>query len=494
MGKPTGFLEYDREVGENRKPKERLQDYKEFHQTLDLEQQCIQGARCMDCGIPFCQSGVLISGMVSGCPLNNLIPEWNDLVYRGKWDLAYERLIKTNPFPEFTGRVCPAPCESGCTVGLNGAAVSIKDNERAIIDNAFKNKKVKANFPLKRTGKKVAVIGSGPSGLAVADTLNKCGHKVTIFEREDRPGGLLMYGIPNMKLDKEVILRRIHLMAEEGIKFINNVNVGESYESKKILDNFDAVILATGASQPRDLKVEGRNKVKGVYFAVDFLKANTKSLLDSNHEDNNYISAKDKNIIIIGGGDTGTDCVATSLRHGCKSLVQFEIMGKPVKERAINNPWPEWPKILKVDYGQEEFIEIYGKDPREYLTTVTALHEDKEGNLESIDTIKVEWKKDESGRFSPVLVKGSEKNWKAELLLIAMGFTGSQDYIKNAFLVESDLRSNIKANNIDFKTNIPKVFTVGDARRGQSLVVSAISEGVSAGIVIDNFLRKNERF
>ena len=302
-----------------------------------------------------------------------------------------------------------------------------------------------------------------------------------------------MYGIPNMKLDKEVVLRRIHLMAEEGIKFINNVDVGESYESKKILDNFDAVILATGASQPRDLKVEGRNKVKGVYFAVDFLKSNTKSLLDSNHEDDKYISAKDKNVIIIGGGDTGTDCVATSLRHGCKSLVQFEIMEKPVKERAINNPWPEWPKILKVDYGQEEFIEIYGKDPREYLTTVTALHEDKEGNLESIDTIKVEWKKDEGGRFSPVLVKGSEKNWKAELLLIAMGFTGSQDYIKDAFLVESDFKSNIKANDKDFKTNIPKVFSIGDARRGQSLVVTAIREGISAGIVIDNFLRKNER-
>lgn len=490
MGKPTGFLEYDREEGKNREPKERLKDYKEFHKRLPLEKQCIQGARCMDCGVPFCQSGVLFSGMVSGCPLHNLIPEWNDLVYRGKWDLAYERLNKTNPFPEFTGRVCPAPCEAGCTAGLNGPSVTIKENERAIIDVAFQNKTVKANPPAKRTGKKVAVIGSGPAGLAAADTLNKCGHKVTVFERSDRPGGLLMYGIPNMKLDKEVIIRRVHLMAEEGIRFVNNANVGDNYDAKEILDEYDAVVLATGASEPRDLQAEGRDKVNGVHFAVDFLKANTKSLLDSNHEDNNYISAKDKNVIVIGGGDTGTDCVGTSLRHGCTSLVQFEIMGEPVKERSDNNPWPEWPKILKVDYGQEEFIELYGKDPREYLTTVTALHGDKDGNLESVDTVKVGWKKDENGRFSPVPVKGSEKNWRAELVLLAMGFTGSQSYIKNAFGVESDARSNIKAEEKDFQTNIPKVFATGDARRGQSLVVTAINEGIQAGIAVNEFLRK----
>ena len=334
MGKPTGFLEYDREEGKNREPKERLKDYKEFHKRLPLEKQCIQGARCMDCGVPFCQSGVLFSGMVSGCPLHNLIPEWNDLVYRGKWDLAYERLNKTNPFPEFTGRVCPAPCEAGCTAGLNGPSVTIKENERAIIDTAFENGTVKANPPIKRTGKTVAVIGSGPAGLAAADTLNKCGHKVTVFERSDRPGGLLMYGIPNMKLDKEVILRRVHLMAEEGVRFVNNANVGDNYDAKQILDEYDAVVLATGASEPRDLQAEGRSNVNGVHFAVDFLKANTKSLLDSNHADNNYISAKDKNVIVIGGGDTGTDCVGTSLRHGCKSLVQFEIMGEPAKERS----------------------------------------------------------------------------------------------------------------------------------------------------------------
>jgi len=490
MGKPTGFLEYDREVGKNRDPKERLNDYKEFHKSLPLENQCIQGARCMDCGVPFCQSGVLFSGMVSGCPLHNLIPEWNDLVYRGKWDLAYERLNKTNPFPEFTGRVCPAPCEAGCTAGLNGPSVTIKENERAIIDTAFENGTVKANAPTKRTGKTVAVIGSGPAGLAAADTLNKCGHKVTVLERSDRPGGLLMYGIPSMKLDKEVILRRVHLMAEEGVRFVNNANVGDNYDAKQISDEYDAVVLATGASEPRDLQVEGRSEAKGVHFAVDFLKANTKSLLDSNHADNNYISAKDKNVIVIGGGDTGTDCVGTSLRHGCKSLVQFEIMGEPAKERAESNPWPEWPKILKVDYGQEEFIELYGKDPREYLTTVTALHKDKDGNLESVDTVKVEWKKDESGRFSPVPFKGSEKNWKAELVLLAMGFTGSQSYIKDAFGVESDVRTNIKAGEADFRTNIPKVFATGDARRGQSLVVTAINEGIQAGIAVNEFLRK----
>ncbi|WP_315068320.1 glutamate synthase subunit beta [uncultured Clostridium sp.] len=490
MGKPTGFLEYDREEGKNREPKERLQDYNEFHTRLPLEKQCIQGARCMDCGVPFCQSGVLFSGMVSGCPLHNLIPEWNDLVYKGKWDLAYERLNKTNPFPEFTGRVCPAPCEAGCTAGLNGPSVTIKENERAIIDTAFDNGIVKANAPLKRTGKKVAVIGSGPAGLAAANTLNKCGHKVTVFERSDRPGGLLMYGIPNMKLDKEVILRRINLMAEEGVRFVTNANVGENYNAKEILEEYDAVVLATGASQPRDLVAEGRNDVKGIHFAVDFLKANTKSLLDSKHADNNYISAEGKNVIVIGGGDTGTDCVGTSLRHGCKSLVQFEIMGEPSKERAANNPWPEWPKILKVDYGQEEFIDLYGRDPREYLTTVTAIHADKDGNLESVDTVKVEWKKDENGRFGPVPVKGSEKTYQAELVLLAMGFTGSQSYIKEAFGVESDARTNIKASNEDFETNIPKVFATGDARRGQSLVVTAISEGIQAGIAVNEFLRK----
>lgn len=489
MGKPTGFLEYERKEGKNRDIQERLKDYDEFHTRLTLEEQQIQAARCMDCGVPFCQSGIAISGMVTGCPLHNLIPEWNDLAYRGKWKLAYERLKKTSPFPEFTSRVCPSPCQAACTCGINGPAVNIKENERAIIDTAFENGYIKANAPANRTGKTVAVIGSGPAGLAVADKLNKCGHKVTVFERSDRPGGLLMYGIPNMKLDKKVVLRRIHLMAEEGVKFVCNTDIGHDYEASEILDGFDAVVLATGASQPRDLLAEGRKDAKGIYYAVDFLKANTKSLLDSNHEDGEYISAKDKNVIIIGGGDTGTDCVATSLRHGCKSLVQFEIMGEPVKERAANNPWPEWPKVLKVDYGQEEYIELFGKDPREYLTTVTKVNTDKDGNVESVDTVKVEWKKGENGRFAPVPVSGTEKNYKAELILLAMGFTGSQNYIKEAFGVESDDRSNIKAEYGSFNTNNPKVFSTGDARTGQSLVVRAIADGIAAGEAIDKFLR-----
>ncbi|NFN92939.1 glutamate synthase subunit beta [Clostridium botulinum] len=490
MGKPTGFLEYDREVGLNREPKERLKDYDEFHKSLSLEKQSIQGARCMDCGVPFCQSGTLFSGMVSGCPLHNLIPEWNDLVYKGKWDLAYERLRKTNPFPEFTGRVCPAPCEAGCTVGLNGPAVTIKENERAIIDTAFNNGKVVASAPIKRTGKNVAIIGSGPAGLAAANTLNKCGHKVTVYERNDRPGGLLMYGIPNMKLDKEVILRRIRIMAEEGIKFITNANVGENYEPNDLLDKYDAIVLATGASKPRDLNVNGKDKAKGIHFAVDFLKANTKSLLDSNHDDNNYISAKDKNVIVIGGGDTGTDCVGTCLRHGCKSLVQLEIMSKPLNERNEDNPWPEWPKILKVDYGQEEFINLYGKDPREYLTTVTGINVDNEGNIISVNTVKVEWIKDNNGRMCPILIKGSEKTYEADLVLLAMGFTGTEDYIKKSFGIEFDSRNNINANSVDFETNIPKVFATGDARIGQSLVVTAISEGINSGLRVNEFLRK----
>ena len=491
MGKPTGFLEYERKEGKDRDIKERLKDYDEFHTRLTLEEQQIQAARCMDCGVPFCQSGVLISGMVTGCPLHNLIPEWNDLAYRGKWELAYERLHKTSPFPEFTSRVCPSPCQAACTCGINGPAVNIKENERAIIDTAFENGKVKANPPAKRTGKTVAVIGSGPAGLAVADKLNKCGHKVTVFERSDRPGGLLMYGIPNMKLDKQVVLRRINLMAEEGVKFVCNANVGENYDAQQICDEYDAVVLATGASQPRDLACEGREGVKGIHFAVDFLKANTKSLLDSKHEDGNYINAEGKNVIVIGGGDTGTDCVATCLRHGCKSLVQFEIMGEPPKTRTESNPWPEWPKVLKVDYGQKEFIELYGKDPREYLTTVTKVHADKDGNVESVDTVKVEWKKGENGRFSPVPVEGSEKNYKAELILLAMGFTGSQEYLKKAFGVESDARSNIKSEYGTFNTNVPKIFSTGDARTGQSLVVRAIADGIAAGQAVDKFLRED---
>lgn len=489
MGKPTGFLEFEREEGKNIDPIERLEGFEEFHKLLPKEKQEKQGARCMDCGIPFCQSGILINGMVSGCPINNLIPEWNDLIYRGKWKLALKRLLKTNNFPEFTGRVCPAPCEAACTAGINGPAITIKENERSIIDRAFEEGLIKPEPPKVRSGKKVAVIGSGPAGLATADSLNKRGHNVVVFERHDRIGGLLMYGIPNMKLDKSVIDRRVNLMKEEGVEFVTNANVGDDYRAEDILNNFDAVILATGASNPRDLKAPGR-ELNGVHFAVDFLRANTKSLLDSNLSDGNFISAKDKNVIVIGGGDTGTDCVGTSLRHGCKSLVQFEIMNKPPLERADNNPWPQWPRILKVDYGQQEFEAKYGEDPRKYAINVKSFEGDSEGNLTKVNTVDVKWEKNDKGAFVPVEVPGSEKEWKAELVLLAMGFLGTQDYVSNAFGVELDARTNVKAGYGNFRTNVDKVFAAGDSRRGQSLVVWAINEGRAVAKEVDSYLAK----
>ncbi|WP_315113840.1 glutamate synthase subunit beta [Clostridium intestinale] len=489
MGKPTGFLEFEREEGKNIDPIERLEGFEEFHKLLPKEKQEKQGARCMDCGIPFCQSGILINGMVSGCPINNLIPEWNDLIYRGKWKLALKRLLKTNNFPEFTGRVCPAPCEAACTAGINGPAITIKENERSIIDRAFEEGLIKPEPPKVRSGKKVAVIGSGPAGLATADSLNKRGHNVVVFERHDRIGGLLMYGIPNMKLDKSVIDRRVNLMKEEGVEFVTNANVGDDYRAEDILNNFDAVVLATGASNPRDLKAPGR-ELNGVHFAVDFLRANTKSLLDSNLSDGNFISAKDKNVIVIGGGDTGTDCVGTSLRHGCKSLVQFEIMNKPPLERSDNNPWPQWPRILKVDYGQQEFEAKYGEDPRKYAINVKSFEGDSEGNLTKVNTVDVKWEKNDKGAFVPVEVPGSEKEWKAELVLLAMGFLGTQDYVSNAFGVELDARTNVKAGYGNFRTNVDKVFAAGDSRRGQSLVVWAINEGRAVAKEVDSYLAK----
>lgn len=486
MGKPTGFLEYERELPGDRSPKERIADWNEFHHHFIPEKQQIQGARCMDCGTPFCHTGILYQGMAMGCPINNLIPEWNDLVYRGLWKEAIERLHKTNNFPEFTGRVCPAPCEGSCTLGYNEPAVTIKNNECFIIDTAFENGWVTPNPPAVRTGKKVAVIGSGPSGLACAAQLNKAGHWVTVFERADRIGGLLTYGIPNMKLDKKIVERRVKLMEAEGVKFVANTEVGKDYPANKLREEFDAVVLCGGATKPRDLNVEGR-EFKGVYFAMEFLTANTKSLLDSNLSDGNYISAKDKDVIVIGGGDTGTDCVATSLRHGCRSVVQFEIIPQLPPARAANNPWPEWPKIHKVDYGQEEAMAVFGNDPRIYCINTKKIVGDENGNVKEVHTVNVEWKQVD-GKWTFVEVPGSEKIWPAQLVLLAMGFLGPEDNLLQQLGVERDQRSNAKAEYNQYHTNVTGVFAAGDMRRGQSLVVWAINEGRGAARECDRFL------
>lgn len=395
MGKATGFMEYDREVSPAVEPKNRIKNFNEFHAPLSEAKQRQQGARCMDCGVPFCQSGMMLKGMAAGCPLNNLIPEWNDLVYMGSWKQAYNRLHKTSSFPEFTSRVCPALCEAACTCGLNGSPVSVKENERAIIEKAYAQGWAAPQPPKIRTGKNVAVIGSGPSGLAAADQLNRRGHNVTVYERADRVGGLLMYGIPNMKLEKHIINRKIDVMKAEGVEFVTDADVGKDIKASKLMKEYDSVILACGAANPRDINVPGRD-AKGIYFAVDFLKSTTKSLLDSNLEDGRFISAKDKNVVIIGGGDTGNDCVGTSIRHGCKSVVQLEMMPKLPDSRAENNPWPQWPRICKTDYGQEEAIAVFGKDPRLYQTTVKEFIKDKSGNLKKIKCVKLEPKKDEA--------------------------------------------------------------------------------------------------
>jgi glutamate synthase (NADPH/NADH) small chain len=492
MGKATGFMEYQRELPKERSPRERLKDWEEFHEHFSEEQHKRQGARCMDCGIPFCHSGYLISGMASGCPLNNLIPEWNDLVYRGLWEAAVKRLESTNNFPEFTGRVCPAPCEGSCTLGMHEPAVTIKANECAIIDQGFMEGWITPELPLERTGKKVAVVGSGPAGLACAAQLNKAGHWVTVFERSDRIGGLLMYGIPNMKLNKKIVQRRVDLMAESGINFVSNTEIGKDYEVAKLMNEYDAVVLCGGATKPRDLKVEGR-ELKGIHFAMDYLKANTKSLLDSKHKDGKYISAKGKDVIVIGGGDTGTDCVATALRHGCKSLVQFEIVPHPPETRLSDNPWPEWPKVHKIDYGQEEAMNIYGADPRLYCMNTKKFVGDGNGNLKEVHTVGVNWEKDSSGRLVPKEIPGSEKVWTAQLVFLALGFLGPEEQLLDQLKVEKDERSNAKAGYGTFATNVKGVFAAGDMRRGQSLVVWAIHEGRGAARECDRYLMGKTR-
>lgn len=488
MGKPTGFMEYKREECLSEAPLKRIKHFKEFHIHLPLEQQQQQGARCMACGVPFCQSGMMIGGMASGCPLHNLIPEWNDLVYLGNWEAAYHRLKKTSNFPEFTSRVCPALCEKACTCNLNGDPVTTKDNEYAIIEHAYEMGWAKANPPKVRTGKKVAVIGSGPSGLATADQLNKRGHEVTVFERNDRVGGLLRYGIPNMKLEKSVIDRKVRIMEEEGIHFVTNANVGQNVDAKKLLKEFDRVVLCCGASNPRDINVPGRD-AKGIYFAVDFLTGVTKSLLDSNFTDGKHVAVKGKKVMVIGGGDTGNDCCGTSIRLGASSVVQLEMMPKAPDTRADNNPWPQWPRVCKTDYGQEEAIAMWGHDPRIYTTTVTEFIKNEKGELCKAKLVKLESKKDEkTGRMMMVPIAGTEQIVDVDIVLIAAGFLGTQKYVADAFGVELNQRTNVATDAGKYETNVENVFTAGDMHRGQSLVVWAIREGREAARAVDESL------
>ena len=513
MGKKTGFLEYDRETSLEISPKERIKNFNEFHVPLSEKKQRTQAARCMECGVPFCQSGMMIGGMASGCPLNNLIPEWNDCVYHGNWEEAFERLKKTNNFPEFTSRVCPSPCEAACTCNLNGEPVSNKENERSIIESAYASGLAAPKPPSVRTGKKVAVIGSGPSGLAAADQLNKRGHLVTVYERSSRIGGLLMYGIPNMKLEKQIIDRKVEVMKAEGVTFVTDANVGatkasmaprvakddsmgeylisgeeKTVKADALLKEYDSVILACGASNPRDITVKGR-EAKGIYFAVDFLKTVTASLLNSGFKDKRFVNTKGKNVLVIGGGDTGNDCVGTAVRQGCKSVVQLEMMPKPPECRAESNPWPEWPKILKTDYGQEEAIAVFGSDPRIYETTVKEFVKDKDGHVVKAKCVKLAWEKDEkTGRMNMKELPDSEYELPCDVVLIAAGFLGSQEYVTKAFGVEVNERTNVKTDAGKYATNVPGVFTAGDMHRGQSLVVWAIREGREAAREVDSAL------
>jgi glutamate synthase (NADPH/NADH) small chain len=489
MGKPTGFKEFQRELPGDLPAEERILHWKEFHRPFVDEKLQTQGARCMDCGVPFCHTGKLINGMASGCPINNLIPEWNDLVYRGLWKQALDRLLKTNNFPEFTGRVCPAPCEGSCTLGINDPPVTIKSIEQAIVEKGFEEGWIKPQPPEIRTGKKVAVIGSGPSGLACADLLNRVGHSVTVFERADRAGGLLVYGIPNMKLSKHVLTRRIDLMTAEGITFITKTEVGKDYPAGQLLKEFDAVILCGGATKPRDLPVEGRD-LKGIHFAMEFLHANTRNVLGGSLEeiDALTISARSKDVLVIGGGDTGTDCVGTSMRHGCRSITQFEIMEQPPLVRQPDNPWPEWPKVYKVDYGQEEAKAIFGQDPRQFCILTKRFVGDANGNVKEVHTVQVEWVLGANGRPTPHELPGTEKVWPAQLVLLAMGFLGPEDRLLEQMGVARDERSNVRANTEQYATNLKGVFSAGDMRRGQSLVVWAIHEGRGAAREVDRYL------
>ena len=488
MGNPTGFMNVKRALPADRHPAERLIDWLEVPQKMvqaDIEK---QASRCMDCGVPFCQSAKSeFAPAVAGCPVNNVIPEWNELVHKGRWQDAVELLHKTNNFPEFTGRVCPAPCEGACVLGINADPVTIKLHEKSIIDHAFKAGWVVAQPPSGRTGKNVAVIGSGPAGLATAAQLNKARHMVTVYERADRIGGLLMYGIPNMKLEKELVQRRVDILAEEGIEFVTDTEVGKDISVEQLEQDFDAVVLCIGATVPRDLPVEGR-ELNGVHFAMDFLKANTKSLLDSKHSDGNYINAAGKNVVVIGGGDTGTDCIGTSLRHQCTNAIQLEIMPRPPEKRAADNPWPQWPKRLLVDYGQNEAIAIQGQDPRQYLVMTKKIESDGQGNVKAVHTVDITWQRNDNGQMIPQEIAGSEKVLPADIVLIAMGFMGPEGGLVEQFGLEQDNRSNIAAQYDKFTTSKPGIFAAGDGRRGQSLIVWAIDEGRRCAREVDTFL------
>ena len=476
MGKATGFLELDRQVESYREVDVRINDYDEIFSgshNLDLLQE--QGSRCMDCGVPFCQSS-------NGCPIDNLIPEWNDLVYKNEWQEALERLEKTNNFPEFTGRVCPAPCEGSCVLGLNNPAVTIKNIELAIVDKGFEEGWIKPKVIESRSGKNIAIVGSGPAGLAAADELNQMGHSVKVYERSDRIGGLLMYGIPNMKLGKDVVERRVQLLESEGIEFITNVDIGKDLTTKELKETCDAVIFATGATQARELPAENRD-AKGIYPAMDFLTSNTKSLLDSGQPDQSDLSAKGKNVIVIGGGDTGTDCIGTSLRQGAKSIINFELMSRPPEDRSDNNPWPEWPVIFRVDYGHEESSQVFGEDPRHYQLLTKAFIKDTDGNVKGIKTVNVDLIK---GKLTEI--EGTEKMWDAELVLLSMGFLSPEHYLSDDSEIELDQRGNYLSEHGDYKTSKDGIFSAGDCRRGQSLVVWAINEGRGVASSVNDFL------
>ena len=480
MGRPSGFLEIERDKVKWRSPKERSEDFSEFQIEHDDEKRMEQGARCMDCGVPFCQSDY-------GCPVHNLIPEWNDLVYQGRWDDAYWRLRLTNNFPEFTGRVCPAPCETSCVLGINEPAVTIKDNEAAIVDRAWASKLIRPRPPRYRNGKTVAVVGSGPAGLAAADELNQAGYRVTVYEREDRIGGLLMYGIPNMKLDKTLVERRCNLMAEEGVEFRTGVDVGKDLSSAELREGHSALILTVGATAPRDLPVPGR-ELEGVHFAMDFLTANTRSYLNSRLSDGKYISAKGKRVIVIGGGDTGNDCIGTSIRHGAADIINFELLSRPPKERDSSMPWPLYPRLEKSDYGHQEAEAAYGRDPREYGILTKEFIGDADGRLKALRTVRVEWSKEPGKRPSFSELPGSGETWNVDLVFLAMGFLGPEQYLAKDLGLSTDGRSNYQAAYGEYATNLEGVFAAGDARRGQSLVVWAINEGRGAAKAVDNYL------